>query len=238
MFKGNNKIYLKQENLIIKYRSYFNDFVFFDIGAYLTVGYKNLYQKFLDDGNVDFFCFEPTPSGFRSLNDNFGEKCKMNIFNYAIGSKNEYGNLRIVQDNPYLSTFKRIEDVSVKKIKDINSGMVKSIHKKRVLIKKLDDVVSGLGLKRIDLIKIDVEGWELEVLSGAKDTIEKYRPVFIVEFHMGVDFDEIINKYFNNYNYIGIYKDIEDNIKNLECKKYYLFFHNSNNRFDEFYEDR
>jgi len=37
----------------------------------------------------------------------------------------------------------------------------------------------------IDLIKIDTEGFEFEVLSGARSTIEKYRPKFIqLEFNL------------------------------------------------------
>ena len=34
---------------------------------------------------------------------------------------------------------------------------------------------------RIDVIKIDVEGWELDVLRGAARTIEKHRPLIYVE---------------------------------------------------------
>ena len=35
--------------------------------------------------------------------------------------------------------------------------------------------------EKIDLIKIDVEGFEFEVLCGAKETIEKYKPVIVIE---------------------------------------------------------
>ncbi len=45
----------------------------------------------------------------------------------------------------------------------------------------LDDVV---GRRRIDVLKIDVEGSEAEVLDGARVTIERDRPCLIVEcFH-------------------------------------------------------
>lgn len=47
-----------------------------------------------------------------------------------------------------------------------------------VLLVKLD----GLQLPRVDLLKIDVEGMELEVLAGAKETIERCRPVMMIEF--------------------------------------------------------
>ena len=41
--------------------------------------------------------------------------------------------------------------------------------------------INSLNLSRLDLIKIDVERMELEVLQGAKATIERFRPIIIVE---------------------------------------------------------
>ncbi|NJA88516.1 FkbM family methyltransferase [Rhodocyclus tenuis] len=41
--------------------------------------------------------------------------------------------------------------------------------------------IDSLGLKRLDFIKIDVEGMEEEVLDGAKKSIEKYRPIVMIE---------------------------------------------------------
>jgi FkbM family methyltransferase len=42
--------------------------------------------------------------------------------------------------------------------------------------------LDGLGLERVDLIKLDVEGMEMEVLSGALSTIGRFRPILYVEF--------------------------------------------------------
>jgi len=39
-----------------------------------------------------------------------------------------------------------------------------------------------LGWERVDLIKIDVEGMEIEVISGARTTIQRCRPILYVEF--------------------------------------------------------
>ena len=45
----------------------------------------------------------------------------------------------------------------------------------------LDYIVKHLKLRRIDLIKIDVEGAELQVLEGSIETLHKYKPRLVVE---------------------------------------------------------
>jgi FkbM family methyltransferase len=48
-------------------------------------------------------------------------------------------------------------------------------------IKQGDQVVLGLDLPRLDLIKIDVEGFEPEVLAGLKNTLARYQPAVLFE---------------------------------------------------------
>src|SRR5271156_5479227 len=45
----------------------------------------------------------------------------------------------------------------------------------------LDDYASSRGLERVDLIKLDVEGGEVDVLRGATAVVSKFRPIFICE---------------------------------------------------------
>lgn len=45
--------------------------------------------------------------------------------------------------------------------------------------RKLDD----FNFKNVDLVKIDVEGWEPNVILGAKKTLKENSPVVIVEIH-------------------------------------------------------
>lgn len=41
--------------------------------------------------------------------------------------------------------------------------------------------IDSLQLKRLDLIKIDIEGMEVEALEGAKNSIEKFLPILSIE---------------------------------------------------------
>lgn len=50
-----------------------------------------------------------------------------------------------------------------------------------VKAKKMDDAIIEARLHRVDLVKIDTEGAEIEVLQGMQDTLKKYHPKMIVE---------------------------------------------------------
>ena len=41
--------------------------------------------------------------------------------------------------------------------------------------------LDSLSLSRIDLIKIDVEGMELETLEGGEETLKKHKPILVIE---------------------------------------------------------
>jgi hypothetical protein len=44
-----------------------------------------------------------------------------------------------------------------------------------------DDYLSGLALERVDVIKIDAEGFETRVLRGLASTIQRHRPAVMLE---------------------------------------------------------
>lgn len=54
-----------------------------------------------------------------------------------------------------------------------------------VPLDSLDRIVRSEGLPRLDLIKADVEGFELYLLQGAVRTICRFRPILIVEINLG-----------------------------------------------------
>jgi len=52
-----------------------------------------------------------------------------------------------------------------------------------ISITTLDDVVFETGAAPPDFIKIDIEGWEIEALRGARKTLEVYKPTLFLEMH-------------------------------------------------------
>jgi FkbM family methyltransferase len=62
----------------------------------------------------------------------------------------------------------------------------------------LDSVMEALGNPRVQLIKMDIDGHELEVLKGGQSTIARHRPIIVMElapyvFHPVEKFDEMVN---------------------------------------------
>ena len=50
-----------------------------------------------------------------------------------------------------------------------------------ITVETIDDFLMTTPPVRLDLVKIDVEGFELNVLKGAIKTLSKYKPILFVE---------------------------------------------------------
>jgi hypothetical protein len=53
----------------------------------------------------------------------------------------------------------------------------------QVEITTLDDDIAAASLPAPDLIKIDIEGWELAALEGARATLDAHHPRLFLEMH-------------------------------------------------------
>ena len=62
-----------------------------------------------------------------------------------------------------------------------HGGEGDNVYKHEVEVETIDRFVAAKGLARLDLIKADIEGWEMQMLLGATETLTDLRPVVFLE---------------------------------------------------------
>lgn len=140
------------------------DSVVIDIGA--NIGY---YSVMLAKTAETVFSFEPSSREYELLRKNITLNRLDNVkaFKQALGSSNGVAKLFINDVNHGANSF--IDTT-------INTGNFEEVK-----VTTLNEIILLESPTRIDIIKIDVEGWEHEVLKGSKIIIEKFRPVIFFE---------------------------------------------------------
>lgn len=138
--------------------------IVFDVGAYVGIYTLRSAKKVGDNGRV--YAFEPNPSPFIHLVSNVKINRIRNVscFFTALGD-------RIGKTCFYTFDEKNINLESSSLFKSHLKKWNKGFTKTEVNMTTLDNVVKQLGLSRIDIAKIDVEGAEEIVLRGAKNTL-------------------------------------------------------------------
>ncbi len=95
-------------------------------------------------------------------------------------------------------------------------------HELKVVTYTLDDFFHRHSLPRIDFIKCDVEGHELDVLRGAKEILQRYRPILLLEcenFRNGGGQLEGVKNFLSQFDYVCMILD-EKQIRPYEaCAK-------------------
>jgi FkbM family methyltransferase len=76
----------------------------------------------------------------------------------------------------------------------------------RVAARRLDTIIATAKCERLDLIKIDVEGFEWRVLRGGDDSIAKFRPHIVFEYNAeyssrGGGTPELLTDFFQMHRY-------------------------------------
>lgn len=107
------------------------------------------------------YSFELAPSTFECLVENTKQYPAIHCFNRAIGNKNtEVG----------IGNERKISAISNRVIHDLSSSETVS-----------EITLDSLGLKNIDLIKLDMCGYEYFGIQGALALIDRYKPLIISE---------------------------------------------------------
>lgn len=114
--------------------------------------------------------FEPSPTTHRKLVALVAQNNFVNVATHNVGCSDEEGELRLnLMESSGNSSLRSADEIT---------GNVKEVQVVKVVV--LDEYL-GERLSRLDLIKIDTEGFEDRVLNGARRLLRRFKPVVYIE---------------------------------------------------------
>ncbi len=150
------ELYLKQDDIVI------------EAGA--NIGSETLLiSKKLTKGTI--YCFEPNPYSYERLkiNISINELTNVHTYDYALGEEDSEIKFHI-----YPKGF-------------CNSGMSSKYmetpitHEITVAQKTVDSFIIENNITKLDFIKMDIQGAEMDLITGASETLKKFKPTIFTE---------------------------------------------------------
>jgi FkbM family methyltransferase len=138
-----------------------------DVGANLGIHALVLSRCVGAEGRV--FAYEPIAPIYQRLTANLALNGAGNVVTkpYGLGERTE-----VLRFDEHAGEF------------NIGKGRIDSRGSGAIQIRALDDELRGIEAP-ISLIKIDVEGFELAVLKGARELLQRHRPAILLEYNPG-----------------------------------------------------
>lgn len=143
------------------------------------------------------YSFEPQKfiHDIQTMSINENNITNINLYNFGVGDKNEIKEMSPID---YNSKSIHMGDLSIG-----NGG-------ETINIKTLD----SFNIPKVDFIKIDVQGYEKYVISGATNTITTSKPTIIIEIE-----DHQLRRF--NYDVVELFEQL----RNLDYYIYFLDYH-------------
>ncbi len=154
-------IFYEREELAIIARYFHEGGVFVDIGT--NVGNHSIFiEKFCNPRRIINFEINPEAIGIFTLNRYLNElkSCDIGFLGVALGQRE--GRVSLVQPDP--------DNLGCTAIQPSPEGVLRCLPGDAVL-----------AARPVDLVKIDVEGTEMDVLAGLARTIARWRPALFIE---------------------------------------------------------
>lgn len=138
-----------------------------DVGA--NIGFHTLYFSDLVGPSGRVIAFEPVPVNFSALTANINLNTAANIepLNIALGLVNAETDIHIDREATNPGAYNLFEEGE---------------KNTRITIAVADDFIPSLNIREINLVKIDVEGFEYQVIKGMQHTLAKYKPTVVFEY--------------------------------------------------------
>jgi FkbM family methyltransferase len=134
-----------------------------DVGTY-AIAVGNFMNKYK---NYKIVCFEPEETSAALLKKNITQNNlnrKISVKELALGDKNGSASLQYNFVNPGATSIKDFKRDNLKKIK----------------VAKLDSLDLAYGKSNVLIMKIDVEGYESQVIAGAIKTLRSFDEAYLI----------------------------------------------------------
>jgi FkbM family methyltransferase len=130
------------------------------------------FYRFFNNKNLKIYGFEPFIEAFEASPNKVSVMEKgMEVLPWALWDKNE--NLIFNKNESSSSTSSVVRDNPNTAVS--NHAVVKGV--------KVDSFIQEKGIQSVCLLKLDIEGAEMEALHGAKEMIKKYRPQLAISIY-------------------------------------------------------
>lgn len=151
-------------------------FVGFDVGANFGQYLLPLYKKIAHSSDFEIHCFEPASSSFQKLVSDSPRDERIFFNNFALGSKSEILTLYSDFNGSQLASLcpRDLEHYAINH----------SAFTEQVPVHTIDNYCIANKISQISLLKMDVEGYELDVLKGA-ETMLRCQAIDSIQFEFG-----------------------------------------------------
>ncbi|MCC5606699.1 FkbM family methyltransferase [Nostoc sp. CHAB 5834] len=172
--------------------------IVFDIGANVGSWSKTVLQK---HDQVQIHLFEPVPDNYNKLNNNLVdwlEKENIHPNKIAVANHENTQTFYYYEDNPASSTFYRRFHVE-------KQYSLKPPIELPVVTTTIDKYCQQLQINRINFLKINTEGGELDVLYGVKELLTKGK-IDYIQFEYGGTFQDASITLKQVFNYLQSFR--------------------------------
>lgn len=146
-----------------------NDIVF-DVGTNVGETLLN-FGKLVGTGGF-VYGFEPDGLNFSKVQKNIGINALDNVHVFNVGLSETSAKVKLYRVDPHNLGMNRIlNEEEAAKFDDFSV----------IETRTLDSVVAENNIEQVDVIKIDIEGYEMHALRGAMDTLKKFQPKLFIE---------------------------------------------------------
>ena len=180
--------------------------VIFDVGANIGQSAKPFSIRF---PKSKIYCFEPISHTFESLKQNVKGSKNIELYQMAFGAK-KCEMPMISMENSDMNSLKTDANLHVMASPDSKIEMIK--------VNTLSGFCDNHNVKHIDYLKIDTEGYDLDVIKGGKKMLDQAAIDFI-EMEVGMNPNnklhvplEEVKPYMeiNGYYLFGIYEQVQE----------------------------